>query len=257
MKTFLISLSILLTSFNQIVQKQNTVAPCGSVRNECRNFKTYTWYDELCRYTGKYDPTRVTYKQLKNSYDLGYHTDRFRITTLTFTFDQIDMIDLLNVDSLDKEYFRKLNDLKRLEVINSRYWLVLKQNKIKELTKVYELSRLNILGYKYPDTLNYKGCPAECKKYVKGLVKGGNELLKVWKELHKEHSAKYGNNEFANKIFYENYNSIDNLKYAQMDVISYGWWNCVNNTIPYVDDSDFQTEYLKNFTDVKEDCNEP
>ena len=257
MGTFLIGLSIFLNSFSPTGQGQNVAVQSGSVKSENGNFKTFTWYDELCRYTGKYDSTLVTAKQLKNSYDLGYRSDRFSITTLIFTFDWIELNETFIVDSLDKEYHRKLNDLKTSEVINTKYWQVLKKKKIKELTQVYKLSRLNILGYRHPDTLNYRGCPAECKKYVHGLVKGGDDLLRVWLELQKEHTARYGNNEASNMRFYENYYSTDKLKYAQMDVILYGWWNCVNNTIPYVNDTDFQAEYLKNFTDVTEECNEP
>ena len=260
MRTFLIGLSILFISCNHTGQKQNTAVQSDSTKNE--NLKTYTWDDEMCHYTCKYDSTLVSYKQLRNSYDLGYQTDRFEIRTQT-TASTIFDIEKLNVDSLDNEFKRKIDDLKSLEVINTKYWLNLKQKKILEITKVYQLSRLQILGYTHPDALNYKGCPIECEKYIVGLVKGGDELLKVWMELHEELIKKQknlgANNEsveFLNNKFYEKYNSVDNLKYAQMDVISFGWWNTVNNTIRRVNTDNFETEYRKNFTEIKEECDE-
>ena len=262
MRTFLIGLLILLVSCSHTGQKQNTAVLNDSIKIKNENLKTYTWDDELCHYTCKYDSTLVSYRQLKNSYDLGYQTDRFEIRTQT-TASVIGDIEKLNVDSLDNEFERKINDLKSLEVINTKYWLNLKEKKILELTKVYELSKLQILGYKYPDTLNYTNCPIECKKYIVGLVKGGDELLKVWMELHKElikQQKKIGASnetiEFLNNKFSEKYNSVDNLSYAQMDVISFGWWNNVNKTINRVNTDDFQTEYRKNFTEMKEECDE-
>jgi len=262
MRTFLIGLSILFVSCSHTVQQQNTAIQNDSIKNKNENLKTYTWDDELCHYTCKYDSTLLSYRQLRNSYDLGYHTDRFEIKT-QWTVFSISDIDKLNVDSLDNEYERKIHDLMTIEVINSKYWFNLKQQKIIELKKLHELYKLQMLGYQYPDTLNYKGCPIKCKKYIVGLVKGGDELLKVWVELHEElikHEKKLGASnesiEFLNNKFNEKYNSINNLKYAQMDVISFGWWNTVNNTIRRVNTDNFETEYRKNFTEIKEECDE-
>jgi len=263
MRTFLIGLSIFFISCSHTGQKQNIAVRSDSIKNQNENLRTYTWDDELCHYTCKYDSTLVSYRQLRNSYDLGYHTDRFEIRTQWTAFNFND-IEKLNVDSLDNEYERKIHDLMTVEVINSKYWLNLKQQKIIELKRLHELYRLHMLGYQYPDTLNYKGCPIECKEYIVALVKGGDELLKVWCELHKKlikKQQKIGANnetiEYLNKKFDEKYNSIDKLEYAKIDVISSGWWNTVNNTINRVNTDNFQTEYRKNFTDIKEECDEP
>ena len=59
-----------------------------------------------------------------------------------------------------------------------------------------------------------------------------------------------------NNSFNEKYNSIDNLKSAQMEVISFGWWNKVNHTLNRVNTDNFQTEYRKNFTEIKEECDD-
>jgi len=259
---FLIGLSIFFISCSHTGQKQNSAVKSDSIKNQNKNLETYTWDDELCHYTCKYDTTLVSYRQLRNSYDLGFQTERFQITTKWSLFDISD-IDKLNVDSLDNEFKKKIHDLSTIEVINSKYWLNLKKQKIIELKKLYELTRLQMLGYKYPDTLNYKGCPVECKKYITGLKKGGDELLKVWVELHNEminKQKKIGANnetiEFLNNSFNEKYNSIDNLKSAQMEVISFGWWNKVNHTLNRVNTDNFQTEYRKNFTEIKEECDD-
>jgi len=262
MRKFLIALSILFVSCSHIGQKQSTAVQNDSIKNKNENLRTYTWDDELCHYTCKYDSTIVSYRQLRNSYDLGFQTGRFEIRTQNAVF-VIGDIEKLNVDSLDNEFKIKINDLKSLEVINTKYWLNLKQKKILELTKVYELTRLEILGYAHPDVLNYKGCPTECEKYIVGLVKGGDELLKVWLAFHEEFikqqkkvSSSDETIEFLNKEFYKKYNSLDKLEYAKIDLISFGWWNAVNHTISRVNTDNFETEYKKNFTEIKEECDE-
>ena len=135
MRKFLIALSILFFICSNTGKKKSTAVQNDSIKNKNENLRTYTWDDELCHYTCKYDSTLLSYRQLRNSYDLGYHTDRFEIKT-QWTVFSISDIDKLNVDSLDNEYERKIHDLMTIEVINSKYWFNLKQQKIIELKKI-------------------------------------------------------------------------------------------------------------------------
>ena len=59
--------------------------------------------------------------------------------------------------------------------------------------------------------------------------------------------------------FDERYASADRDKWALIEVLSFGWWNCVNSSIPYVDsDGTPEQEFKKLFVKVVEkDCEEP
>lgn len=256
MKALVIGILVFSVGCSQ-TQVQTTSCKTKNSQIDSHNIKVFTWYEELCEYTGKYDPAIVTENQLKNSYELGFFSSRFSIQTKTTAYTQIKEIDELNVDSLISECTRKLSDLKNLEVLPSKYWQDLKEQKILELTKEFELHKLSMLSYKYPDTLRSTENPSECEKYIDALVQGGDTLLKVWSELQIELSEKYGNNESANKRFKENYDSPDRLIYARMDVLNYGWWNCVIQTIPRTKNENFHNEFIKYFIDIHEECDDP
>jgi hypothetical protein len=48
-------------------------------------------------------------------------------------------------------------------------------------------------------------------------------------------------------------NSTDSLKYAELEVLLFGWWNCANQFISYLDDGIYQEEFEQNF--IKFNCN--
>jgi len=253
----LFGLTVLIVTGCSYGQNQIFVKQIDSSINNSRNYIIYKWEDDLCEYTAKYDSATVSHKQLQNTLDLCCHSSRFTIQTKTTAYSQIIEINQLNIDSLDCECARKLMDLKSLDILNTNYFKDIKTQTIAELELDCKFERLAMLAYKYPDTLNFVENPVECQKYINALIVGGEELLKVWKEFHVYYTAKYGENKIADEEFEKNYSSIDRFKYAQIDLITYGWWNCINQTIPRAKNDNFHDEFIKNLIDIKEKCTEP
>ena len=133
----------------------------------------------------------------------------------------------------------------------------LKKQKINELKKMWEISRLAILSYTFPDTLKSFNSQNECNKYAEAIATGGNELLKTWAELNEVMCKNNGNPTKVHNEFLIKYNSTDNLKYAHMDVITYGWRNCVIQNVPRFENQNFHEEFIKCFVEIKERCDEP
>jgi hypothetical protein len=155
---------------------------------------------------------------------------------------------------LDAECQAKLNDLKTLNVVNKPYWIDVKRKKIIEFETLYKFSRLMILGFQNPDTLRTADCPKQCDKYVNALISGGDKLIQVWKELRYSPDASGKSNPYSIKDYEEKVITEDKYLYAQIDVMLYGWWNTVNDIIPRVDNSAFQVEFAKLFTDITSEC---
>lgn len=61
------------------------------------------------------------------------------------------------------------------------------------------------------------------------------------------------------RIFEEQYASPDRMKFALVEVMTFGWWNCANKAIKYVDyDGSQEREFRKLFIRVKTiSCDEP
>jgi hypothetical protein len=252
--TFALILLILSCS-NQYREYKNSNNTDSTKVNNQNNIKTYNWIDGLCEYYGKYDSIKVKFIQLKNSLDLMPSSERWTIQSKVTAWN-IEDLDKLNVDSLTFEFSKKIQDLKTAELINSNYWQDLRNKKIQELTKEYELSKLTILSYKNPDTLKYFPHSSDCDKYINGLVAGKERLLKLWSELNDDMCKKNGFPENVRVKFNAEFNSKDKYKYAQIDIILFGWWNCVNSTIPRVMPDDLFDNFKVNFIELKEKCQE-
>jgi hypothetical protein len=252
MKKIILVLTILFFLNNYSFYGQNI----NLKKSKRLNLREFIWDEELCRYKGKYDSTIITYKQLKNSYDIVFNTWRFDINSKSKVLENIEEISKLNLDTLKCECDKKIKELGNLDVIETKYWQNLKLNKISELKQVCEYSKLAIIAYSNPENLLNFTSSEECKKYIYGLIKGGDELIKVWSELiaerNKENFNEYEYNEFQNQL-----KSNNKYIYAQICVITFGWWNCINQTIQYVDQGSFHNEFRKNFIEIKEECEEP
>lgn len=251
-----ILISTLLIGCTNNYSEQTETKKIDSLALQNPNLKIFEWNESLCSYSGYFDSTRVTRNQLSNSLDLVEFSTRFSIETDPFA-RTVDEFETLSVDSLDREFEKKIKDLETADFINETYWINLKNQKMDELKAVWYYKKMVMLSYLNPDTLKYFNYPSNSKKYAEAIINGGQDLLIVWKELV-ETMAK--NNADPNRIirtYEEQLLSSEKYKYAHLQVISFGFWNSANETIKRADDSNFHDEFIKNFSNVAEECDEP
>jgi len=218
--------------------------------------KKFRWTTELCEFEGTYDAKKYTDAQLKNTVKL-FALESFDIQT-DATVWKYEEIKNLNVAALDKEYESKSTALKKLDIIKSAYWESLRMRKLKELKQVYELSRLTMLGYNEPAKLKEAAFAESCVvKYATPLIIGGDELLTIWREVNEDSRRKNGDPERIKKIFEAEYDSPDRYKFARVEVMSFGFWNCANALIEREEyDGTHEEEFEKLFKRTKTACGE-
>jgi len=194
--------------------------------------KKFRWEDEICVFEGMYNARLYTEKQLKNTYQLWYSQD-FEMQTYdaaVFSFEDIEK--LRTVASLDAEYARKAAALKKLEIVNVPFWQNYKQKKLKALEQDYKLARASVQAYQKPSALREVTFAGACvQKFAPPLIAGGDDLLRIWREVNTDSRKKNASPETVKKNFEEQLASADKFKYAQVEVITFGWWNCVNALI--------------------------
>jgi len=249
MKKTILGLLIILISCTNHNKKQIV-----SSDNKETNFKEYTWSDGACDYVGTFDSTKVSRLQIKNS--LYIADASFHYTIYNITVDQIYQLNELSIDSLDYKYSAHLAKLEKMDVINNSYWQKLKKQRIEEIKQDWKLERLMLLSYTFPDTLLSVSPSGDCQKYALAIKTGGDELLKIWKELNEEMALKNGDPENVRQKFREKMTSPDNLIYAHMDVVVFGWWNSINNTLTRLDVNDYSDQLQKSFIKVDVICDE-
>ncbi len=219
---------------------------------------TFRWADESCRYSGVYNTSKITAAELKNtlklslpgSYDLGTNTTVWKYAD----------IDRLDVAALDREYKLKSAELAGLNIAKSEYWEGFRKRKLRELEQVYKLERTIMLAFRDQHALlDYKDAPECMTRFGEPLIKGGESLLNTWRVLNEEERKKNVEPDRLRRIFEQQSKSPDEFKYALLEVMTFGWSNCANDMIPYIEyDGTPAAEFQKLFLSVhKLGCDEP
>ncbi len=220
--------------------------------------KRFQWTTELCEYEGTYDAKKYTDAQLRNTLKL-FAVGSFEIETGA-TVWKYEEIKNLSVAALDKEYESKSAALKKLDIVKSAYWQSLRERKLKELKQVYELSRLTMLAYNEPAKLKEAAFAEACvARFANPLINGGDELLATWETVNEDSRRNNGDPERVKKIFEAERDSPDRLKFARVEVMSFGFWNCANALIEREEyDGTHEEEFKKLFKRTKTiGCDEP
>ncbi len=229
------------------------------VSNAFGQMKTFRWDDEVCRYKATYDSKKFSEAQLRDTWKLaqGYE---FSLSSNVTAFE-LNQIPQLNIEELDREYKEKRQAIIDLNIINLPYWKAAKQKRLNELDQYYKLSRPTLLAYKNPEALReYKGAEA-CKiKYAEPIIASGDTLLDAWLIQNKEARSRNGDPERVRIEYEQRLASREKFDYARVDLLTFGWWNCVNETIDQdtgTQDGSHRKQFEKLFRKVTSECEEP
>lgn len=220
--------------------------------------KKFRWATELCEFEGAYDARKFSEARLRNTLKL-FAPGEFRINT-NATVWKFEDIAKLDVGALDREYAQTTAALKNLRIVAAPYFENLRRQKLKEIEQVYALSRATMLAYKNPSVINeYARAGACAAKFAAPLKNGGEDLLNIWRVVNEDSRSKNSSPERLKAVFEEQMNSPDREKHARVEVMSFGWWNCANESIEYVEyDGAQEKEFKKLFARVKTiSCDEP
>ena len=221
---------------------------------------TFDWNDMLCEYSGTYDPARYSRTEIEDTHKL------YQMVGMPLNFQRTvwnySEIEGLDPAELDKEYNAKRELLLGLRLVRSEYWENARAAKLMELEQVYRLSYVTVRAYREPAVLReYEGA-AECKtKYAEPIIAGGERLIDAWRSVNKDSQTRNADPDRLQREFDQQNASPDRLKFALVETMAFGWWNCANESIQY-DQSDSDgsrdEEFKKLFTNVKTlGCDEP
>ena len=142
--------------------------------------------------------------------------------------------------------------------VNTPFWEQVKLGRITEIESRYELKRITILAYKNPTILKqYPSGYDSCKYYADALIAGGHELMNAWKQYNDLWQEENGFSLKRQLEFNFKSNSPDSIDYAKLEIMMFGWWNCANQFVQYLEDGGYQDEFEKFFIKFNCDCDEP
>jgi len=194
----------------------------------------FTWEEGMTKYSGTFDTKIHSKENLGRIYEylVQSPTNIFEVATV-WTINQMDSTFLHPLDSVFQLNKSMLNSIVLPE---GAFWKELKAKRMTELEQFYFAKRLEILSYTNPAILDNEKY-SYCSTYARTLNGTEEELLETWKTLHEEQKKKNSSPETLEARYLSELSSENNLLYAKLNVTIYGWWNCVNEQLPYVHDS--------------------
>lgn len=233
----------------------------GYLSKEISNniYKTYTWNDELCSYSGVFNPKNYNKQEIESCYKIIYQNS-FSIDSSPWVFKLSD-IDKLNRNDLETEYTTKTKEINNLILPKQGNWKQYKQQVINEMEECYKLYSIS---YKAYTTGNYEVLNEFWKsddlleEYAKGLQGTDEELMSAWKKLVAEQAKRNGSPQSVWDEFYENKSAHNWQEYAKVRIMTFGWGNAANHHINRFKGHEHFDDFYALFVSTKElSCDEP
>lgn len=204
--------------------------------------EVYKWQDELCDIKGKFDNKKYSAKQIKNSHFVLRALTSSNLSSFFPPMDinALDELSMTDMDKLTKEYQQVKSNAGRLEVVPEAKEY--KQQLLKSIDGEYKQNRLTILAYLNPsDAL--KQSPPMCKHYLEPLLQNETAIQNKWQQFVEDRIQQQArlsddNGEYYRDLATERYQrekATDPAKYAKIDLVTFGFGNCVNDQVYHVD----------------------
>lgn len=229
----------------------------------------FEWESEsgICSASGRFNTKKYTKEQLADTLKLSQQLNSPHFTTSVTVMPtvggeidkQFAELEGQDVADLETSYKNKVAEIKALKLVKSAYWEEMRAKRLADLEKAYNFYRTTFLAWYTPAELkNYKQAPQCVEKYAEPLIKGGDALIAAWRERLAEAKKVNAFPEGLQKKFDTQFNSPDKMRYARMDVMTFGWWNCANAAMyDGTENTNYNAEFARLFTNLKEVCEEP
>lgn len=195
--------------------------------------KTFKWTDELCEYSGTYDSKNYSETMLRNTHRLLLSQD-FQLGSVGTTVWKYEDIAKLVPTAVETKYKDVIDDLEHLEYISTPFTDAVVASRLRETRQLYQLIRTTMAAYTDPTVIRkYQGAEACKLNYGEPIIAGGDTLIAAWKRVNLESQSKNGAPQLLQKRWDEQNASPDRLKFALVETMSFGWWNCANQEIKY------------------------
>jgi hypothetical protein len=214
--------------------------------------EVFEWYDGTCLLTATIDSSKASYQQVQNAhYTLIQASD---MSQPYLAYQPKDTV-YLQVKNIQFECGNFQKELDQMEYPKGEYWTTIKKARMANLKEQCLLREKAIIALKEPKAL--KGTPYSkaCSTYITALEKGGKTLFTLWKEMHDKEVAKASDPAPIILAFEQHWNSAEKELWARIEVLRYGWWNCIlENQKTWFNENEYNTEFKQLMTAINSNC---
>lgn len=241
-------------STNKVAKSKNvsTQDTTNNVVLETEPKGTFNWYLGLCNYEGVYDTTKYTREEIQNLFELSMMGILLQTSSTVADYEEAHT---LRVEELDKEYNEKVSYFTSLKLPSD--YTHFKIKKLDKLQLEYNFKRKAIEAY-----TNFKvleNSPPNCQKYADAIIAQNETTIQACREMIEERVKSGSYSQSSLTTFESKVKSDHALKYATTQLLTYGWWNCVNEIIQDedIDHDTIYPQFKSLFKDITEECDEP
>ncbi|WP_201537117.1 hypothetical protein [Psychrobacter immobilis] len=204
--------------------------------------EVYKWQDELCDIKGNFDSKKYSAKQIKNSHFMLNNLNTVQLNSFSSPMNasDIDKVSTTDITNLDKEYESRKRKVQQLEVVPAAQ--TYKRELLKSIEGEYFHDKLSILAYLDPRQA-MRLSPPMCKQYLVPFFKNETAVQNRWQEFVEEQIQEQARISSDNgKSYrssaterYQEEKASDSANYAKINLLTYGFSNCVNDQIYHAD----------------------
>ena len=186
--------------------------------------EVYKWQDELCDIKGDFDNKKYSAKEIKNSHFVleGLTSANLNSFFPPMNIEDLDKVSIKDLERLTEEYKQVKNNVERLDVVPEAK--AYKQQLLQSIEGEYKKERLTILAYVDPIQA-MRQSPLMCKQYLEPFFKDQTAVQNKWQQMVEKRAL---SNSYAMSRYQEE-KANDPANYAKIDLITFGFGNCVNN----------------------------
>ena len=219
--------------------------------------EVYKWQDELCDIQGSFDNKKYSAKQIENSHFMLNNLTGVQLNSFSSPMSpsDIDKVSTADITNLDKGYESRKRKVQQLTVVPEAQ--IYKRELLKSIEGEYVHDKLTILAYLDPIQA-MRLSPPMCKQYLAPFFENETAVQSKWKQLVEKRAS---SNSYAMSRYQEQKDS-DSASYAKINLLTYGFGNCVNSQIYHADSQKVFSNYNQlNKTifgkSIKMVCDEP
>ncbi len=219
----------------------------------------FNWESELCTHKSKFNARLYTEEELRGTLKLLNMVGSLMLSEVNTTaFEPSQIEDLSSLKELDVAYQKKKKALQDLKIVNDPFWKGIKKAMLQEMKDEYDLTRIGMQAYTNPAVLKGNRFSNVCPDIVTALnSKDTSLVMTAWRKLVVEQSKSNGSPENVMRQFEEESNAPDWLLYARVQLITFGWHNKVNRTLPNtVHDEKLNNKFDRLFQETHSECDE-
>ena len=186
--------------------------------------EVYQWQDELCDIQGNFDHKKYSAKQIKNSHFVleGLTSANLNSFFPPMYIKDLDKVSIKDLERLTEKYKQVKNNVERLDVVPEAK--AYKQQLLQSIEGEYKKERLTILAYVDPIQA-MRQSPPMCKQYLEPFFKDQTAVQNKWQQMVEKRAL---SNRYAMSRYQEE-KANDPTNYAKIDLLTFGFGNCVNN----------------------------